>query len=202
MGIAEGCRLNRDEFNNLIWLIGQVAEIPEFEIIGSNAIHAHLPPEQIAGPLAVSADLDALLDRIRKWDSVLRQLGPLSPYAKEKHVWVDVVSEHTARYPAGWRERQIPLRVPFEQSPVVWCPDLTDIAAAKMGAFRPQDKAFVAELLRIGELDPGLLVERIRMVERVDQETLDKAVAWVEERRPIIESPAPAGGKGASAPAG
>ncbi len=66
MAIAEGCHLNRDEFNNLVWLIGQIAEIPEFEIIGSNAIHAHLPPEKIAGPLAVSADLDALLDRIPK----------------------------------------------------------------------------------------------------------------------------------------
>jgi hypothetical protein len=57
-----------------------------------------------------------------------------------------------------------------------------------MGAFRPQDKAFVAELLRIGELDPGLLIERIRMVERVDRETLDKAVAWVEEQRPVLPS--------------
>jgi len=180
--------VNREEFDNLVWLIGQVAEIQEFEIIGSNAIHAHLPPERITGPLAVSADLDALLDRIRRWDSVLRRLGPLSTYAKEKHVWVNIVSEHTARYPAGWRERQIPIRVPHEPSPVVWCPNLTDIAAAKMGAFRPQDKAFVAELLRIGELDPGLLIERIRMVERVDRETLAKAVAWVEEQRPVLPS--------------
>ncbi len=187
--------MNRDEFNNLVWLIGQVAEIPEFEIIGSNAIHAHLPPEKIAGPLAVSADLDAILDRIRKWDSVLRQLGPLSAYAKERQVWVDVVSEHTARYPTGWRDRQIPIRVPFEPSPVVWCPDLTDIAAAKMGAFRPQDKAFVAELLRIGELDADLLIERIRIVERVDRETLEKAEDWVEEQRRLAERPAPARGE-------
>lgn len=187
--------MNRDEFNNLVWLIGQVAEIPEFEIIGSNAIHAHLPPEKIAGPLAVSADLDAVLDRIRKWDSVLRQLGPLSTYAKEKQVWVAVVSEQTARYPAGWRNRQIPIRVPFEPSPVVWCPDLTDIAAAKMGPFRPQDKAFVAELLRIGELDPDLLIERIRIVERVGRETLDKAGAWVEEQRRLAGRPAPASGE-------
>lgn len=194
--------MNRDEFNNLVWLIGQVAEIPEFEIIGSNAIHAHLPPEKIAGPLAVSADLDALLDRIPKWDAVLRQLGPLSPYAKEKHVWVDVVSEHTARYPAGWRERQIPMRVPFEPSPVVWCPDLTDIAAAKMGAFRPQDKAFVAELLRIGELDHDLLIERIHMVERVDRETLDKAMAWVEEQRRVDERSVPTDGGANPGPAG
>ena len=180
--------MNREEFDNLVWLIGQVAEIQEFEIIGSNAIHAHLPPERITGPLAVSADLDALLDRIRRWDSVLRRLGPLSTYAKEKHVWVDIVSEHTARYPAGWRDRHIPIRVPLEPSPVVWCPSLTDIAAAKMGAFRPQDKAFVAELLRIGELDPGLLIERISMVGRVDRETLDKAVAWVEEQRTVLPS--------------
>ncbi len=186
--------MNRDEFNNLVWLIGQVAEIQEFEVIGSNAIHAHLPAEKITGPLAVSADLDALLDRIRKWDSVLRSLGPLSTYAKEKHVWVDIVSEHTAPYPAGWRDRQVPIRVPLEPSPVVWCPDLTDIAAAKMGAFRPQDKAFVAELLRIGELDPDLLIERIGLVERVDQATLDKAAEWVREQRvafgrstPVIE---------------
>jgi len=179
--------VNRDEFNNLVWLIGQVAEISEFEIIDSNAIHAHLPPEKITGPLAVSADLDALLDRIRKWDAVLRSLGPLSTYAKEKHVWVDVVSEHTARYPAGWRERQIPIRVPFEPSPIVWCPDLIDIAAAKMGAFRSQDKAFVAELLRIGELEPDLLIERIRLVERVDRATLDTAVEWVGERRVALE---------------
>ncbi len=194
--------MNRDEFNNLVWLIGQVAEIPEFEIIGSNAIHAHLPPEKIAGPLAVSADLDALLGRIRKWDSVLRQLGPLSTYAKEKRVWVDVVSEHTARYPAGWRERQIPIRVPFEPSPVVWCPDLTDIAAAKMGAFRPQDQAFVTELLRIGALDPDLLIERIRIVERVDKETLDKAESWVEERRRLAEHAAPASNDADPASAG
>jgi hypothetical protein len=124
--------VNREEFNNLVWLIGQVAEIPEFEIIGSNAIHGHLSPEKITGPLAVSADLDALLDRIRKWDSVLRSLGLLSMYAKDKGVWVDIVSEHTTRYPAGWRERQIPIRVPIEPSPVVWCPDLTDIATRSL----------------------------------------------------------------------
>lgn len=194
--------MNRDEFNNLVWLIGQVAEIQEFEIIGSNAIHAHLPPEKIVGPLAVSADLDALLDRIRKWDSVLRQLGPLSTYAKEKQVWVDVVSEHTARLPADWRVRQIPIRVPFEPSPVVWCPDLTDIAAAKMGAFRPQDKAFVAELLRIGELDPDLLIDRIRIVERVDKETLDEAASWVEEWRRIAEHDVPASDDADPAPVG
>lgn len=191
--------MNRDEFNNLVWLIGQVAEIPEFEIIGSNAIHAHLPPDKIAGPLAVSADLDAILDRIRKWDSVLRQLGPLSTYAKEKRVWVDIVSEHTARYPTGWRDRMVPIRVPFEPSPVVWCPDLTDIAAAKMGAFRPQDKAFVAELLRIGEIDPDLLIERIRIVERVDRETLRNAEGWVEEQRSLAARAAPASGEAESA---
>lgn len=187
VGITKGCGVNRDEFNNLVWVIAQVAEIPEFEIIGSNAIHGHLSAEKITGPLAVSADLDALLDRIRKWDSVLKSLGPLSMYAKEKGVWVNIVSEHTARYPAGWRTRQIPIRVPFEPSPVVWCPDLTDIAAAKMGAFRSQDKAFVAELLRIGELDPELLVERIHTVERVDKATLDKAVEWVGEQRLDLE---------------
>jgi hypothetical protein len=179
--------VNREEFNNLVWLIAQVAEIPEFEIIGSNAIHGHLPPEKITGPLAVSADLDALLDRIRNWASVLQSLGPLSTYAKEKRVWVDIVSEHTVRYPASWRERQIPIRLPIEPSPVVWCPDLTDIAAAKMGAFRSQDKAFVSELLRIGELDPDLLIERIRVVERVDRATLDKAVEWVEKQRIDLE---------------
>ena len=188
--------MNREEFDNLVWLIGQVTEIPEFGIIGSNAIHGHLPPERITGPLAVSADLDALLDRIRKWDSVLRQLGPLSAYAREKRVWVDIVSEHTARYPAGWRERQVPIRVPIEPSPVVWCPDLTDIAAAKMGAFRSQDKAFVFELLRIGELDPDLLIERIRVVERVDGATLDKAVEWVEKQRMDLEHDAHAWSSG------
>ena len=101
MGIAGGRDANREDFNDLVWLIGQVAEITEFEIIGSSAIHGHLSPEKTTGPLAVSADLDALLDRIRKWDSVLRSLGPLSTYAKEKGVWVDIVSEHTVRYPAG-----------------------------------------------------------------------------------------------------
>jgi hypothetical protein len=164
-----------------------VAEIPEFEIIGSNAIHGHLPPEKITGPLAVSADLDALLDRIPRWASVLQALGPLSTYAKEKRVWVDIVSEHTVRYPAGWRERQIPIRVPIEPSPVVWCPDLTDIAAAKMGAFRSQDKVLVSELLRIGQLDPDLLSERIRVVERVDGATLAKAVEWVDKQRIDLE---------------
>ena len=69
----------------------------------------------------------------------------------------------------------------------MWCPDLTDIAAAKMGAFRSQDKAFVSELLRIGELDPDLLIERIRVVERVDRATLDKAVEWVEKQRIDLE---------------
>jgi len=188
--------VNREEFDNLVWLIGQVTEIPEFGIIGSNAIHGHLSPQKITGPLAVSADLDALLDRIRKWDSVLRQLGPLSAYAREKRVWVDIVSEHTARYPAGWRERQVPIRVPIEPSPVVWCPDLTDIAAAKMGAFRSQDKAFVSELLRIGGLDPDLLIERIRVVERVDGATLDKAVEWVEKQRMDLEHDAHAWSSG------
>jgi len=186
VGIAEGRGVNREQFNNLVWQVGQVAEISEFVIIGSNAIHAHLPPEKITGPLAVSADLDALLDRTHKWDSVLRSLGPLSTYAKVEHVWVDVVSEHTARYPSGWRDRQTPIRVPFEPSPVAWCPDLTDLAAAKMGAFRPQDKAFVAELLRIGVLDPDLLIQRIGVVERVERETLKKAVAWVEDQRDTL----------------
>ena len=185
--VTGGYGVNREEFNNLVWLIGQVAEISEFEIIGSNAIHAHLSPEKITGPLALSADLDALLDRIRKWDSILRSLGPLSAYAREKHVWVDIVSEHTARYPTGWRDRQISIRVPFDPSPIVWCPDLTDIAAAKMGAFRSHDKAFVAELLRIREIDSDLLIERISMVERVDRTTLDKAIKWVKEQRVALE---------------
>ena len=100
---------------------------------------------------------------------------------------VDVVSEHTARYPAGWRERQIPIRVPFEPSPIVWCPDLTDIAAAKMGAFRPQDKAFVAERWRLQQLEPDLLIKRICLVERVDRATLEKAVEWVGEQRVALE---------------
>lgn len=69
----------------------------------------------------------------------------------------------------------------------MWCPDLTDIAAARMGASRSQDKAFVSELLRIGELDPDLLIERIRVVERVDGATLDKAVEWVDQQRIDLE---------------
>jgi hypothetical protein len=74
------------------------------------------------------------------------------------------------------------------------CPDPTDIAAATLGAFRPQDRALVAELRRIGELDPDLLIERIRIVERVVRKPLDKAEAWVEEQRRVAGRPAPASG--------
>ena len=45
----------------------------------------------------------------------------------------------------------------------------------------------VSELLRIGELDPDLLIERIRVVERVDGATLDKAVEWVDQQRIDLE---------------
>jgi hypothetical protein len=178
--------LNHQQFVDLVRAIGAVTELAEFEIIGSQAIHGSLPPGKIKGVLALSPDLDAILAHHRQAGAAMRLLGLTSRYDKDFKVHVDVVSQETAIFPAGWRERRIAFRGP-SPSPLVWCPEATDIAAAKIGVFRAQDREFVESLLAERIVDPDLLITRVGMLERTPDKKKETAIAWIKKRRAALD---------------
>ena len=128
-----------------------------FIVVGSQSIlgaHPNAPPELL---LSMELDLYPMDLPSSDADIVDAVIGAGSSFHETFGYYADGVGPTTARLPAGWRERLVPMGEENEG----WCLEPHDLAIAKFVAGREKDMAFNAALIRHGMVHGSVLLERL-----------------------------------------
>jgi hypothetical protein len=155
--------VRRAELEHLIRAAGQILNEDRVVIIGSQAILATfprgLPPATV---VSIEADVLPYDDQDgTKADQISGSIGEASRFQQTHGIYADGVDETTARLPAAWRDRLIPISNANTAGVTGMCLEAYDLCASKLLAGRPKDLAFCGALLDAGYVDALKLRARI-----------------------------------------
>lgn len=170
--------MTRDQLEHAIRAACDVADDTELFIFGSQAIlgeHPDAPPD-----LRASIEVDVQpVNRPEAVDKIDGSLGELSMFHETHGFYVHGVSIDAATLPEGWRARTVPVRDEHStRGNTGHCIESHDLAASKLVANRPKDRAFVRTLLVEGMVGGATLLKRIGDLP-VDSESRQRLRRWV-----------------------
>ena len=156
--------MNKRQLEHVLRAAAAITGEKEFVLIGSQAAlaqHARLP-----GVMTLSNEID-LYPRHKPAlaELVDGAIGRDSPFHRTFGYYADGVGPETAKLPAGWEARAFRLRNPRTGGATGICPELHDLAAAKLVAGREKDLAWISAARRAGLLDPAVLRARLEGVD-------------------------------------
>lgn len=152
--------MNRQQLEHILRAASAITGATEFVIIGSQAL---LAPYSTP-PLTLTRSLEADLFTFRSTDDaelIDGSIGEGSPFHKTFGYYAHGVGLETARLPAGWRDRLVPLRTPNTGGATGMCLEVHDLAVSKLAAGREKDLAFLAELFRCRLAEPAVVSQRL-----------------------------------------
>jgi len=164
--------VNREQLEHLIRAAGAVLGEDTVIVLGSQAILASFP-NGLPGPAVISLEADLLpLDDPdeSKADRIAGDLGEGSSFQEQHGIYADGVGEHTARLPADWRERLVPLENENTNGVTALCLEPHDLVTSKLLANRPKDLHYCRALLDAGYVLARTLRERIPYTDATDAE--------------------------------
>lgn len=182
--------MKRSELEHAIRAACDVAGDNELIVIGSQAVLGQFP--DATGELTRSREVDVFpKNRPDAWAEIDAVLGELSIFHSTHGFYVHGVDPSTARLPAGWRERLLPVEGAGAGKAIGWCLEVHDLAASKLAVpERERDFRFVKTLVDEGRIDLRVLRARV-----ADMELSASERAYVEGRIARIESAWSAGDK-------
>lgn len=155
--------MRREDFEHVIGAAANVTGLDDFVVIGSQAIlgtHEAIPEEML---VSIEADLYPREDPERA-DLIDGALGDGSAFQVTFGYYAHGVGPETAKAPAGWEARLVPLqvlpRVGSDRKPVAWCLEPHDLVLSKCAAGRPRDWDYAQAALRAGLVQLDVLLER------------------------------------------
>lgn len=156
--------MQRADLEHIIRAAAVVAQDDEFVIIGSQAILGQFP--DAPAPLLLSPEADLYPrhhpDRATEIDGAL---GDGSPFHEAYGYYAHGVGPETAKPPAGWQGRLVPVHVAAlagsGRSATGWCLEVHDLVLAKCAAGRQRDWDFAADAIRHGVVDAQQLLRRL-----------------------------------------
>jgi hypothetical protein len=151
-----------------------------FVLVGSQAILAQYP--EIPKGLALSMEIDIYPRFKPEMSEVIEgALGADSPFHGTFGYHADGVGPETACLPDRWEERSITLSgAPGLEGAEAICPEIHDLAAAKLVAFRDKDKNWVEEAIEAGLVQPETLRQRLEDIDKCPNR--DHILGWIEQR--------------------
>jgi hypothetical protein len=179
--------VRREDFDALVAAVAATAEVNEVIVVGSQAILASIDEKLLPRQVTLSPEIDVVIAAHPRAGAIRRLLGPGSLSDSQRGVYVDVVSEHTPRLAANWRARAIRRQSPDMPLVSALCPDIHDLALAKLGAGRrDKDFPYVEALLAATPplLDLDVLEERLpEMNGVISMEAIDRIRVWLSNAR-------------------
>ncbi|HEY8865713.1 MAG TPA: DUF6036 family nucleotidyltransferase [Solirubrobacteraceae bacterium] len=155
--------MNREALEHIIRAAADVSEDDEIVVVGSQAILGQFPhaPE----PLLVSQEADVYpRNRPEKAIEIDAALGDGSQFHETFGYYAHGVGPETAKAPAGWETRLVPVRVASRSGAAGeatgWCMEAHDLVLAKCAAGRKRDWEFAKDAIRHGVVDPAELLRR------------------------------------------
>jgi len=178
--------VNRIDLLHLIRAACDLLDVDEVVVLGSQAILATLPEDDLPAEATRSreADIAAPVDPDESLSHLLAGvLGEDSAFDRANGYFADGVSMTTAHLPGDWQQRAVRLgsySVLRRRTVVGICPEAHDLCASKLSAFREKDLEFVGSLVEAGIVAAGTLRDRLATVPGIDPLALSRAVSWLD----------------------
>ncbi len=170
--------MRRDQREHAIRAACSVSGDTELLIFGSQAILGSHPDPPEALTASIEVDVQPL-NFPEKTDLFDGNLGELSTFHQTHGFYVHGVSIESAKLPAGWEQRTVPVSDLHETRGCTGhCLEGHDMAASKLVAFRDKDRKFVATLLAKGPIESEALLERVADLP-VEDVRKDELASWV-----------------------
>lgn len=151
--------MRRVELEHIIRAAAEVAGDDELVVVGSQAILGQFPeaPEQ----MLTSREADVYpKNRPEQADEIEGSLGDGSYFDSSFGYYAHAVGPGTAKAPAGWEGRLVPVQSENTGGATGWCLEAHDLVLSKCAAGRERDWEFAREALRHGLVDPDELQRR------------------------------------------
>jgi len=164
--------MTREQLEHLIRAAGHSIGEDAVIVIGSQAILATYPEGLPAAAIAsLESDFIPLEDVDEaKADQIVGDLGEGSAFHEQFGIYADAGGPNTARLPAGWRDRLVPLESANTNGVTGLCLEPHDLVVSKLLANRPKDLAYGRALLEAGYVNAATLRQRLPYTEATDAE--------------------------------
>ena len=173
--------MRREQLEHVLRAASQIADDPEVLVIGSQSVLGAIPEDLLPPAATASIEVDvAFFDDPddRKADQVDGAIGELSGFHETFGYYAQGVSVSTAVLPTGWRERLVVVETASTAPSRGYLLDPHDCVVSKLVAGREKDYAFAAALIKIGLIDPAVLVERVDTLD-VEPTLLQRLRSWI-----------------------
>jgi hypothetical protein len=153
--------MKRSELEHLIRAAGAIAQDRQIVVIGSQAVLGQFPDAPAELRMSMEADVypKNLPQRAELIDG---SIGEGSFFHEQFGYYAQGVGPDTARLPAGWETRLVPVSNPNTGGIEGLCLEIHDLALSKYVAGRDKDLTFTRELARHRMTDHSTLLERLR----------------------------------------
>ncbi len=141
--------MRRHELEHLIRAAAEVAEDNELVVVGSQAILGQFPDAPAAMLISREADIYPR-NHPERADEIDGSLGDGSYFDLSFSYYAHAVGPETAKAPAGWEERLVPVRSENTGGATGWCLEAHDLVLSKCAAGRERDWEFAREALAHG----------------------------------------------------
>jgi hypothetical protein len=180
--------MHREHLAHLLRTASRIVEQRDLLVIGSQSVlgtwdETDLPD---AAVLSMEADLAAFDDPDGQLaDRISGAIGELSSFDQAFGYHADGVGVETAVLPDGWRGRLVVFDPPDAEPGRGLCLEPHDCVVSKLVAGRPKDMAFADALVSAGLVSPGVLDDRIELLDdRVRPADRGRVRAWAQARQP------------------
>ncbi len=173
--------MKKGEFEHIIRAVGDIADVEEIIVIGSQTIHAQFPDiEKKLKQLELShildtADVTAVVGSMevdlfipndtRKTNLVNGTIGEMSDFHDTFGYFADGVDISTATLPTNWEKRLIKVCNPNTKGITASCLEIHDLLIAKLTAGREKDLNFFRAMIKTELINKETLLERWKMTE-------------------------------------
>jgi len=156
--------MRRNEFDHVIAAAANIVKVDEFVVIGSQAILGAYP--EPPADLLESMEVDLYpRERPDRAIEVEGSLGDGSRFHSTYGYYAHAVGPETAKAPAGWEDRLIPVvippRVASDRSPLAYCLEPHDLVLAKCARGEDRDWRYARAALKSGLVSLSTLLIRV-----------------------------------------
>jgi len=149
-----------DELEHVIRAAAVVAREPDIVVIGSQAILA--TDREAPSPLNASMEADVYpREHPERAIDIDGALGEYSRFHETFGYYAHGVGPETAKAPAGWQTRLIPIHNENTRGATGWCIEPDDLVLSKLAAGREKDLTFARAAIARGLVNPGELRSRV-----------------------------------------
>lgn len=177
--------LRREQVAHLVRAAAGITNESTLALVGTGAVIAQLkaaPPELMTRRVALYApgapDIAAMSDLIE------RTIGEGTAFEGMFGYYARGVGQDTAILPYDWRLRARTVSLPRAPGITCICPDVVDVALAKLSAWREKDLGWLAAALRARLVTGAALRERARAI----NDPRAPAVAELDQRVASVET--------------